>query len=74
MILSPGIARLLSAISVGMVFSFFRMILGWIDRRAAAPIMHERINGASDKFLVEEEKNWGNSEIDSIVRGHFDEA
>jgi hypothetical protein len=74
MILSPGIARLLSIISVGMVFSFFRMILGWIDRRAAAPIMRERVNDASDKFFAEEEKNWGRSEIDSIVRGHFDEA
>ena len=65
MILSPGIARLMSVISIGMVFSFFRMVLGWIDRRAAAPIMRERINDASEAFFGEEEKHWGELEIDS---------
>ena len=68
MMLSPGIARLMSVISVGMVFSFFRMILGWIDRRAAAPVMRERINDASETFFREEEKHWGELEVDSEPR------
>ena len=65
MILSPGIARLMGVISVGMVFGFFRMILGWIDRRAGAPIMRERINDASETFFGEEEKHWGELEIEN---------
>ncbi|MGZ3330491.1 MAG: hypothetical protein ACXU9O_00620 [Gemmatimonadaceae bacterium] len=65
MILSPGIARLMGVISVGMVFTFFKMILGWIDRRAGAPIMRERINDASETFFVEQEKHWGELETES---------
>ena len=68
MILSPGIARLMSVISVGMVFAFFRMILGWIDRRSGAPIMRERVNDASEKFFGEEEKHWGDLEIENTAR------
>ena len=68
MILSPGIARLMSVISVGMVFGFFRMILGWMDRRAGAPIMHERVNDASETFFGEEEKHWGDLEIESTSK------
>jgi hypothetical protein len=64
-ILSPGIARLMSVISIGMVFAFFRMILGWIDRRSGAPIMRERVNNASETFFTEEEKHWGDLEIES---------
>jgi len=67
-ILSPGIARLMGVISVGMVFTFIRMILGWIDRRAGAPIMRERINDASETFFGEEEKHWGDLEIESTGR------
>lgn len=68
MILSPGVARLLSVISVGMVFGFFRMILGWIDHRAAAPVMNERINDGSETFFKKEEEHWGELEIDSEAR------
>lgn len=57
--LAPGMIRLMSVISVGMVFGFFRMIPGWIDRRAAAPVMRERVNDASETFFGEEEKHWG---------------
>lgn len=71
MMLAPAVARLMSVISLGVVFGGFRMILGWIDRRAGDPIMRERINKGSDKFFVDEEKNWGRSEIDSIIRGDF---
>jgi len=67
-ILSPGIARLMSVISVGMVFTFFRMILGWIDRRSGAPIMRERINDASETFFGEEEKHWGDLETERTGR------
>lgn len=68
MILSPGIARLMGVITVGMVFGFFRMILGWIDRRSGAPIMRERVNDASEQFFGEEEKHWGDLEIESAAR------
>jgi hypothetical protein len=68
MILSPGIARLMSVISVGMVFTFFRMILGWIDRRSGAPIMRERVNNASETFFSEEEKHWGDLEIEGTAK------
>jgi len=67
-ILSPGVARLMSVISIGMVFAFFRMILGWIDRRAGAPIMRERVNNASETFFSEEEKHWGDLEIEDTPR------
>jgi hypothetical protein len=63
--LSPGIARL---ISVGMVFTFFKMILGWIDRRTAAPVMRERINDASETFFRKEEKQWGELDVESEAR------
>jgi hypothetical protein len=71
-ILAPAVARFMSVISLGMVFGGFRMILGWIDRRTGDPIMRERINKGSDKFFIDEEKNWGRSELDSVVRGDFD--
>lgn len=69
-----SILRLMSVITVGMVFGFFRMLLGWLDRHTGAPVMRERINSASDSFFVEEEKYWGKSEIDSIVRFNFDDV
>ena len=68
MILSPGIARLMGVITVGMVFTFFKMILGWIDRRSGAPIMRERVNDASETFFGEEEKHWGELESESTHR------
>jgi hypothetical protein len=70
-VLAPTIARVMGVITLGMLFQFFAMILGWLDRRSGAPIMRERINKGSDNFFKEEEKNWGRSEIDSIVRGRF---
>ena len=69
--IAPVVARVMSFISVGLVFTLFRMLLGWLDRRLAAPVMHEKINSASDQFFIEEEKYWGESEIDSLVRGRF---
>jgi hypothetical protein len=69
--IAPSVARLMSVITLGMAFSLIRMILGWLDRRLAAPVMHERINSASDRFFIEEEKHWGESEIDSLVRGRY---
>jgi hypothetical protein len=69
--IAPVVSRLMGVITVGMALSVIRMILGWLDRRLAAPVMHERINTASDKFFVEEEKHWGESEIDSLVRGKY---
>jgi hypothetical protein len=72
--LAPAVARLLSVISVGMVFAFFRILLGWLDRRTGDSIMRERINKGSDRYFVDEEKHWGESEIDSIVHGRFDNA
>lgn len=71
MTLSDSVVRLLGVVSLGMVFALFRMALGWLDRRLAAPIMSERINEASDKFLIDAEKDWGESEIDSIVQHRF---
>lgn len=69
--LAPAVARFLSVISVGMVFAFARMLLGWLDRHLAAPVMRERINSASDEVLSDEEKHWGESEIDDITRFKF---
>lgn len=69
--IAPVVARVMSIITVGMAFAFLRMIIGWLDRRLAAPVMHERINSASDQFFIEEEKHWGESEIDNLVRGKF---
>ena len=48
--IAPVVARVMSFISVGLVFTLFRMLLGWLDRRLAAPVMHEKINSASDQF------------------------
>lgn len=66
--ISPGVARLLSVVTVGMVFSFFQILLGWLDRRLASPVMKQRINSASDRFFAEEEKHWGELEIDRTER------
>ena len=57
--IAPVLARLMSVITVGMALTIFRMILGWLDRRLAAPVMREMINSASDQFFIEEEKHWG---------------
>ncbi len=69
--IAPVVARLMSVITVGMALTIFRMILGRLDRRLAAPVMHEKINSASEQFFIEEEKHWGESEIDSLVRGRY---
>ena len=74
MILSEAVSRLASVITVGVTMQLFRMGLGWLDRHATAPIMRERINTGSDRFFDQEEKNWGRSEIDSILQGHFGEV
>jgi hypothetical protein len=71
---SPTIARLMGVITVGMVFSYVRMLIGWLDRRSGGPIMKERINSGSDRFFADEEKEWGRTEIDSIARGKFGEV
>ena len=69
--LQNGLAVGLITAIIGLVFSLFRKLHGWLDRRLAAPVMHEKINSASDQFFEEEEKHWGESEIDSLVRGKF---
>jgi|1185.fasta_scaffold140257_2 hypothetical protein len=72
--LSSSIARLMSVITVGMVLTFVRMIVIWVDRRTEAPVMKERINAGSDRFFVDEEKRLGDTEIDSILRYDFDDV
>ena len=66
--IAPAVANLLSVISVGMAVKFLRMVMGWIDHRVAAPVMKERINSASDQFFIEDGRNWGELEIDSLAR------
>ena len=70
--LPSWITRLMSVITVGMVLTFVRMIVIWADRRSAAPVMKERINAGSDRFFKDEEKRLGDTEIDSIIRGDYD--
>jgi hypothetical protein len=48
-----------------------RLILGWLDRVLADPVMHERVNDGSDRFFADEEKHWGELEIDSPGRVEF---
>jgi hypothetical protein len=71
---SHALVRLASVITVGTLLSFVRMALGWFDRNAGDPVMRERINSGSDKFFQQEEQNWGKSEIDSIIHGHYGEV
>jgi hypothetical protein len=68
---SHAIMRLMSVVTVGVVFSYMRMLIGWLDRRTGAPIMRERINAGSDRFFASEQENWGKTEIDSIMRGDY---
>jgi hypothetical protein len=74
MSLSHAALRLASVVTVGTMMTLFRMALGWFDRRAVDPVMRERINSGSDKFFEQEEKSWGNSEIDSILHGRYGEV
>jgi hypothetical protein len=67
-----AIVRLLSVVTLGMVFSYVRMLIGWLDRHASAPIMRERINAGSDRFFEAEKENWGKTEIDSLLSGDYD--
>jgi hypothetical protein len=69
--LAPGVARVLSVISVRMAFSFVRMIIGWFDRVLEEPVMRERINKGSDQFFAAEENRWGELEIDGGERVEF---
>jgi len=71
--LSPAVARILSIITVGMVFSYIRMLIVWLDRNLVDPIMKQRINAGSDRFFAEESEYEGKTEIDSLAGGHFDE-
>ena len=71
--LSPGVARLLSVITVGMVFGYIRMLMTWLDRHTGDPIMRRRINAGSDRFFAAESKFEGKTEIESLATGHFDE-
>ena len=74
MTLSQGLLRLASVITVGTLATIIRMVLGWFDRHACDPVMRERFNSGSDRFFEREERNWGKSEIDSILRGKFGEV
>lgn len=49
------------------------ILLGWFDRQVGAPVMRERINKGSDKFFAQEDRNWGASELDSVVRLDFED-
>jgi hypothetical protein len=69
---SQAIVRLASVITVGMVARYAGMLIGWLDRRTGDPVMRERINAGSDQFFAAEEENWGKTEIDSIMRGDYD--
>jgi hypothetical protein len=71
MILSPFFTRILSVISVGMVFTYIRMLITWLDRHTGDPIMRQRINAGSEKFFAEEPKYEGRTEIESLVNGQF---
>ena len=68
-----AVIRLLAVIPVGMVFAYFRMILGWCEKRFAPAYMKERVNSGSDKFFEQEDKLWGRTEIDSLLRGKYDD-
>ncbi len=68
------IIRIMSVVTVGMVATYVRMLIGWLDRRTGAPIMREHINAGSDRFFAGERENWGKTEIDSILRGDYDDV
>jgi hypothetical protein len=73
MTLRSAIIRLLAVIPVGMVLAYFRIILGWFEKRFAPPYMKERVNSGSDRFFEQEDKLWGRTEIDSLLRGEYDD-
>jgi hypothetical protein len=49
------------------------VLLGWLDRQVGAPVMREKINKGSDKFFAQEDRNWGASELDGVVRLDFED-
>jgi hypothetical protein len=57
------VLRLLGVVSVGVLLKLIEMVLGWVDRRTGAPVMNTRINDGSDTFFVQDEKLWGDSEL-----------
>ena len=71
MTVSTLFIRLASVITVGMVFRYFAMILGWVERKFAPSYMTERVNAGSDKFFENEEQYWGRTELDSLLRGEY---
>ena len=68
-----AILRLLGVIPVGMVFAYFRVGLGWFEKRFAPAYMKERVNSGSDKFFEQEDEFRGRTEIDSLLRGKYDD-
>ena len=62
------IRPLLSVISFGILLRLFRILLGWLDAQVGAPVMSERINGASDRFFTDDVLHRGESEIDDVGR------
>jgi hypothetical protein len=66
------LARFIGVVALPVAWGFVRMLLGWLDRHVAAPVMSERINEGSDRYFELAKKHWGESEIDSIVHSDFD--
>jgi hypothetical protein len=61
---------IVAALGIGWVIW---VLFGWIERQVGAPVMRERINKGSDKFFARENRNWGASELDSVVRLDFED-
>lgn len=69
MTLSPPVAVGGAAVVAWLIWVLF----GWLERQVGAPVMRERINKGSDKFFAQENRNWGASELDSVVRLDFED-
>lgn len=54
------LAALAAAGVSAVLWRIVHIILGWAERRYFyAPIMSERVNSASDKFFIEDSRQWG---------------
>lgn len=68
MMFAPLVTAVMRFVLVWMVFAVFKMIFRWLNRELVQPVKHERVRRASARILVDEEKPWGDLEIDSIGR------
>lgn len=74
MIFAPLVTAVMRFVLLWMVFAAFKMIFRWLNRELVEPVKRESIRRASARILVEEERPWGDLEIDSTGRFEIHDA